>query len=68
MVENTNQNCQLNWLDEKRTIDRTILEEIISRNLVVGGHNGSSTATFICQVSDDNFTRGYNILSHTYLS
>ena len=66
MVENTNQNCLIDWVDEGLT--RDINEEIFKRNLVVGGHNGSSTATFICQVSDVNFTRGYNILSHTYLS
>ena len=52
MVENTNQNCLIDWVDEGLT--RDINEEIFKRNLVVGGHNGSSIPTFICAVFDDN--------------
>ena len=62
MVENSNQNCRLDWLDEG--LKGYINEEIFNRNLVVGGHNGSSTATFICRVSDLNPTRGYKIVFH----
>ena len=52
MVENSNQNCLIDWVDEGLT--RDINEEIFNRNLVVGGHNGSSIPTFICAVFDDN--------------
>ena len=66
MVENDNQNCRLEWLEEgvKEHID----EEIFNSALVVGGHNGSlTTPTFICKVNDyiewGRPSRGYKHLS-----
>ena len=64
MVENDNQNCQLKWLEEGLKV--YIDEEIFNKALVVGGHNGSLTPTFICKVNDyfESSTRGYKNLSH----
>jgi len=50
LVENSNQNCELGWLDEGNKY--FINKETFNRALVVGGHNESLTATFICKVND----------------
>ena len=49
-MENSNQNCVLGWLDEGN--EYFINKETFNRALVVGGHNESLTATFICKVND----------------
>ena len=65
MLENNNQNCQLGWLDEGLKL--YINKEIFNSALVVGGHNGSVTPTFICKVNDyikwGVPSRGYKHLS-----
>merc|ERR1712183_37471 len=55
LVENSNQNCRLDWLDEfqKEYIND---EETFNRALVVGGYNGSLTATFICKVTETDWS------------
>ena len=54
-MENSNQNCQLNFVNKKKT-ERNNGEEMFSKALVIGGHdgNGSLTATYICKVNDNN--------------
>merc|ERR1719510_692585 len=54
LVENSNQNCDLGWLDERQKYHND--EETFNRALVVGGHNGSLTATFICRVKESHWS------------
>ena len=69
MVENSNQNCSLEWLDiEQKDYNN---EDIFNQALVIGGHdssfNATARATYICRVNDYSdwgvTSRGYNCLS-----
>jgi len=54
MVENSNQNCDLQWLDVKQK--KYNKERNFNQALVIGGHdsslNATVTATYICRVQD----------------
>jgi len=54
MVENSNQNCDVGWLDVKQK--KYNKERNFNQALVIGGHdsslNATVTATYICRVQD----------------